>query len=163
MDIAETPLPGHGIRYELVTRGGVRLGVVALNDGRRELVLFDEDDPDAAHRRVMLEDDELRALGEMLGAAHVVERRDAAIAGADAAAAMSIAWVHAGPGSPLVGARAGTLRDRVPEDVTISALLRAGRLLPGPPGELVVEEGDHLVVVGPVAGLDAATRALTGG
>jgi len=161
VDIVETPLPGHGVRYDLVTRGGDRVGVVARHDGRRELVLFDADDPDAAGRQIMLEDDELRALGEMLGAAHIVERRDAALAAGDLGASLSLAWVHAAEGSALVGVRVGALRERVPASVGLTALLRTGRLLPGPPDELVLEAGDHLVLAGPVSGLDAAAEALT--
>ncbi|MGZ5405591.1 MAG: hypothetical protein ACXWDL_13140, partial [Nocardioides sp.] len=47
MEVFETRLPGIGIRYEFTSSANDRLGVVVRRDGRRELVLYDEEDPDA--------------------------------------------------------------------------------------------------------------------
>ncbi len=65
-DIEQTDLPGVGVRYEFVTEQGERLGVVVLDSGERELLICDEDDPDAA-RTVRLAEHDLVRLGEILG------------------------------------------------------------------------------------------------
>ena len=50
MEVEETPLPGIGLRHDLVVRAGQRLGVVSQVNGDRELVLYDREDPDACPR-----------------------------------------------------------------------------------------------------------------
>ncbi len=44
--IDETRLPGIGVRHDFVTAAGTKVGVVTYRDGRREVVVFDERDPD---------------------------------------------------------------------------------------------------------------------
>src|SRR5688500_12321097 len=65
-DIHETALPGVGVRYELSTRVGVRLGVVSHRHGRRDLLVYDGADPDAARESVRLTEAESRALASLL-------------------------------------------------------------------------------------------------
>jgi K+/H+ antiporter YhaU regulatory subunit KhtT len=67
-EIHETALPGVGVRYELNTRTGVRLGVAAHRRGRRDLLVYDRVDPDAARESVALTADESTALAALLGA-----------------------------------------------------------------------------------------------
>jgi TrkA domain protein len=47
MEIQETALPGVGLRHDFTTRAGRQLGVVTHRTGRRDLLLYDRDDPDA--------------------------------------------------------------------------------------------------------------------
>jgi hypothetical protein len=44
--IDETRLPGIGLRHDFVTATGARIGVVTYRDGRRELVVYAQSDPD---------------------------------------------------------------------------------------------------------------------
>jgi TrkA domain protein len=46
-DVQETQLPGVGIRYDFVTKEGDRVGVLVHRSGRRELLLYQRDDPDS--------------------------------------------------------------------------------------------------------------------
>jgi TrkA domain protein len=58
MDILETALPGVGLRHEFTTRDGHQRGVVSYRTGRRDLLLYDRDDPDACQEVIRLTDDE---------------------------------------------------------------------------------------------------------
>lgn len=66
MEVAQTPLPGVGVRYDFVTGAGRRLGVVAHRNGTGELVVYAEDDPDAVSESVPLQPHERAALAELL-------------------------------------------------------------------------------------------------
>ena len=46
-DVRETKLPGVGVRHEFTTDDGTDLGVLVHHDGRREILVYDSDDPDA--------------------------------------------------------------------------------------------------------------------
>jgi len=74
--IDETLLPGIGVRHDFTTAGGARIGVVTYRDGRRELVLFDERDPDECGASVTLDDDDAHALADLLGGTQLVEHAD---------------------------------------------------------------------------------------
>ena len=74
MDIQETNLPGVGLRHDFTTRAGRQLGVVTHRTGRRDLLVYDRDDPDACSTLLRLDPDDTRTLAELLGASSVSER-----------------------------------------------------------------------------------------
>ena len=76
MEIEETALPGIGLRHEFTTRGGRRVGVISHHKGRRELVIYDADDPDGVAESLLLTAEEGDVLSELLGAPHIVEKLD---------------------------------------------------------------------------------------
>jgi TrkA domain protein len=76
MDVEQFALPGIGLRFEITTKAGRRIGVVSHRSGLRELVIYDPDDLDACSEAIVLEDEESDALAELLGAARFVERSD---------------------------------------------------------------------------------------
>ena len=53
----QTALPGIGVRHDLVTSSGRTVGVVSHRNGRRDLLLYDVDDPDACLASIPLTDD----------------------------------------------------------------------------------------------------------
>lgn len=61
-----TPLPGIGVRYDVMTDSGRRVGIVSRRDGKRELVLASRDDPDGCAASVPLTSDEAHLLAEIL-------------------------------------------------------------------------------------------------
>ncbi|HWC25402.1 MAG TPA: hypothetical protein VG474_02360 [Solirubrobacteraceae bacterium] len=71
--IDETLLPGIGVRHDFVTAAGTRIGVITYRDGRRELVVFAEDDPDECSVSIALDEDDARALADMLGGSQIIE------------------------------------------------------------------------------------------
>lgn len=60
----QTPLPGVGIRYDFATTGR-RLGWVIHQDGRCDMIIYSEDDPDNRSESVMLQPHERAALVEL--------------------------------------------------------------------------------------------------
>lgn len=71
--IEETRLPGIGLRHDFTTTGGTRLGVITYRDGRRELLIYDERDPDECRATVQLSEDDAHALADVLGGSEVIE------------------------------------------------------------------------------------------
>jgi TrkA domain protein len=71
MEIQETALPGVGLRQEFTTSAGRQLGVVSYRTGRRELLLYDPDDPDACREVIRLIPEEADALADLLGVARL--------------------------------------------------------------------------------------------
>jgi TrkA domain protein len=71
MDIQETALPGVGLRHEFTACAGRNLGVVSYRTGRRDLLLYDPDDPDTCHEVIRLTHEEADALADLLGAARL--------------------------------------------------------------------------------------------
>ncbi|MGH2956403.1 MAG: hypothetical protein ACRDL6_05340 [Solirubrobacterales bacterium] len=64
-EIETTHLPGVGDRHEFVTESGDRIGVVSHMDGRRDLIVFDREDPDRCIARVRLSPDDVQQLSEL--------------------------------------------------------------------------------------------------
>ncbi|NUR92910.1 MAG: potassium transporter TrkA, partial [Nonomuraea sp.] len=54
MEVEQTALPGIGLRHDFTTRAGRRVGVISHRTGRRDLVIYDQDDPDRACQTVKL-------------------------------------------------------------------------------------------------------------
>jgi len=71
--IEETPLPGVGVRHDFTTTAGTRIGMVTFRTGERELVIYDEEDPDRAGATLRLAEDDARALADLLGGSQVIE------------------------------------------------------------------------------------------
>jgi TrkA domain protein len=69
MQVQGATLPGVGRRFELTTRDGRRLGVIAYHSGRRVLVVYDvPTDPDTARQVAVLTPAESDTLAELLTA-----------------------------------------------------------------------------------------------
>jgi TrkA domain protein len=62
-----TRVPGVGVRHELATQDGDRLGVLVNDRGGLELVVYDRADPDACSLVLRLSDAEVRQLRDLLG------------------------------------------------------------------------------------------------
>ena len=71
--VNEVELPGIGVRYEFVTEGGARVGVVHHRTGERELVLYERGDPDTSHDLLRLGPEDSRTLAELLGVSQVAK------------------------------------------------------------------------------------------
>jgi TrkA domain protein len=156
-DIHETALPGVGVRYELTTRAGARLGVVAHRHGRRDLIVYDRADPDAARESVVLTSGESAALAALLGAALPAGgagRRGHPIG------CFAVDWVPVPPGSPYVGRSIATAGVRSITGVSIVAVLRDDAAYPAPGPDFCLQAGDTALVVGTPDGVEALVELL---
>jgi TrkA domain protein len=159
VELFETPLPGVGVRYEFTSAAGDRVGVIVRRDARRELLLYDEEDPDACRDSVSLTGEEAATLVELLGGTKVTERV------ADLrheVEGLSIEWVTLEAGRGLSGRSIGDGRIRTQTGASVVAVIRGERSIPGPGPECVLEPGDVALVVGSIEGVSAAQRLLTG-
>lgn len=158
MELFETPLPGVGVRFEFTSAAGDRLGVIVRRDSRRELLLYDEDDPDSCRDTVSLTGEEAATLVELLGGTKVTERV------ADLrheVEGLSIEWVTIEAGRGLAGRSIGDGRIRTQTGASVVAVIRGERSIPGPGPEFVLEPGDVALVVGSIEGVSTAQRLLT--
>ena len=169
-EIHETALPGVGVRYELTTRTGARLGVVAHRQGRRDLLVYDRADPDAARESVALTVAESSALAALLGGASLAGGGPAA-GGPEAAAGagrghpigrFAVDWVPVPPGSPYAGRSIATAGVRSITGVSIVAVLRDDAAHPTPGPDFCLQAGDTALVVGTPDGVEALVELLEG-
>jgi TrkA domain protein len=159
MDVNETALPGVGLRYDFTTRGGRQVGVVAHRGGRRDLLVYDREDPDTCREVVQLTEEEADTLADMLGAARIAGRLAELRQRIEG---LAIDWLELRPGSPYAGRPLGDTQARSRTGTSIVAVLRGEQAIPAPSPDLPLQAGDTAVVVGTPEGI-AALSALLGG
>ncbi len=157
VDIQETNLPGVGLRHDFTTRAGRQLGVVTHRTGRRDLLVYDREDPDAAQEVVQLTAEEADALAEMLGAAGLVERLAALTQRIEG---LAIDWLPIRQGSPYAGRAIADTQARSRTGVSIVAIVRGDGAIPAPAPDAGLEPGDTLVVVGTARGVKELAKLL---
>jgi TrkA domain protein len=152
-DVEETMLPGVGIRQDFQTAAGRRIGVIVHHAGYRELLIYDDRDPDQCREVLRIDEHEAHTLAEMLGAAHVHPGADTAV---QSVGGITIDWMPIARGSAFDGRTIGELALRERTGVTVVALIRDGRTMASPGPDDQLRAGDTAVVAGPP---DAVARA----
>lgn len=159
MEIFETKLPGIGVRYEFTSAAGDRLGVVVRRDGRRELLVYDDADPDSSRSSVELSSSESAALVELMGGSKVTEHIGDLRHEVEG---LSIEWVTMPAERGLTNRTIGEGRIRTDTGASVVAVIRGDISLPGPGPDFMFEAGDVALVTGSVDGVQAAARLLAG-
>lgn len=136
------------------------MGVVSHRNGRRDLVLYDKDDPDSCLASIPLNDDEAEALADVLGASLMLGQ----ISGLrQQAAGLLTEQISISAGSRFVGRKLGDTKARTRTSASIVAVLRDGQVIASPGPEFVFQAGDVVVVVGTRQGLDGVSTILANG
>lgn len=148
------------MRHDVVTSSGRRLGVVSHRNGRRDLVLYDQDDPDDCLASVALTDDEAEALADILGASLMLGQLSGL---RQQAAGLLTEQIAIPAGSYYVGRRLGDTRVRTRTGASIVAVLREREVIASPDPSFQFEAGDVVVVVGTRSGLDGVSAVLADG
>ena len=65
--VRETKLPGVGVRHEFTSERGENIGVLVHHDGRRDVLVYSADDPDACSATIELSRADTRTMSELLG------------------------------------------------------------------------------------------------
>jgi TrkA domain protein len=157
MEIQETALPGVGLRHDFTTRAGRQLGVVSYRTGRRDLLLYDRDDPDATQEVIRLTQEEADALADLLGADRLV----AHLAGlTQRIEGLAIDWLPIRPDSPYAGRAIADTQARSRTGVSIVAILHGEGAIPAPTPDARLDPGDTLVVVGTTKGVKDLSKLL---
>jgi len=163
-EIQETRLPGVGVRHDFVTKAGDRLGMITYRTGRRELLLFDSDDPDACGAVVRLEEEDRRSLAELLGASLGKTQVTESLANLrQAVGDLTIDWLPITSAwvCTLCGVEDTGLRQRT--EVVIVAVVRGGQIIPVPGPDFRLQAGDTAVVVGTPEAISRAQALLQTG
>lgn len=158
-DVDETVLPGVGLRHDFETRTGRRVGVVTHQTGRRDLVVYGVEDPDATSESVELTEEEGRTLGELLGGSKITEHLSDLVHMIEG---LAIDWLLVGDASSLAGKSISesAVRDRT--GASVVAIVRGGDPIPAPGPAETIEAGDTVVVVGTPEAVAEVSRLLEG-
>jgi TrkA domain protein len=149
-EVRETKLPGVGVRHEFTTENGDDIGVLVHHDGRREILVYDSDDPDKCSTLVSLSASDTRTVSELLGASRVTE---AVSAVQQEIEGLAIEWIELSATSPAAGATIGDGMYRTKTGSSIVAVIRDGESIPAPGPEFPLLAGDVIVGVGTADGL----------
>ena len=160
MDLERTKLPGIGLQHVMTTARGRQLGVISHRTGRRDLVVYDKEDPDSCIATVALTGEEANAIAELLGTGRVLEHLaelQRQVGG------LNTEQLPITPGSPYDGRPLGDTRARTRTSASIVAVVRDKRIIPSPTPDFTFTAGDYVVVVGTAEGTTAVARILTDG
>lgn len=158
-EIHETELPGVGVLQEFDTVGGSRVGVLTTRAGRRELLFYDDEDPDSCRAMVHLDPEDGLVLADLLGGTHVVD----AAASLQRLEGLAIDWLTVHRSSALAGSTIGDAGVRQGTGASIVAIIRGAstNAAPGPADRL--EVGDVVVAVGTPEAVERLTALVESG
>jgi K+:H+ antiporter subunit KhtT len=130
---------------------------VTHRTGRRDLLVYDREDPDATQEVIRLTQDEADALADLLGADRLVEHLAALTQRIEG---LAIDWLSIRAGSPYASQTIADTQARSRTGVSIVAILRGDGAVPAPAPDAVLEPGDTLVVVGTARGVKDLSKLL---
>lgn len=157
-DVEETKLPGVGVRHDFATSSGRRVGVIVHRSGHRELLIYDDDDPDACRESVRLDQSDAHTLGELLGLATLKDRVDEVVR--QSIEGLTIDWITVREKSAGAGRTIGDVQLRQRTGVTVVAVIRDHRTHPSPGPDFELQPHDTAVVVGTAEGVIEAIALL---
>lgn len=160
VNVEVTPLPGIGTRQDFVSRAGRRIGVITYRDGRSELIVSKQDDPDACVASIPLSSEEAATLANLLGAPHLVAQLEEQHQDLLGVTTRQVPMPHR---SPYENRTLGDTAMRTRTGVSVVAVVRNGTVYPSPGPEFSFAPADMLIVVGTTEGLDQAADILEQG
>jgi TrkA domain protein len=158
LSVTSRGLPGIGICQELELTDGSRLGVVTRRSGKRDLLVYDAEDPDAAAARVILTENEAQIMAELLGGPQVVTQ----LAALHASEGLVVEQLPLEPTSPFAGRALGDTQARSRTGASIVAVLRDSVIVPSPAPDYILAAGDLIAVVGTQDAIDKLSAILDG-
>jgi len=156
-EVTETQLPGVGVRYEFTTKGGDRVGVLHHHSGRREIVVYDADDPDVGRPVLELNGDDCHTMTDLLGANQVTEAMHAVQQRVEG---LTLEWIEIPPRAAIAGCTIGQGELRSRTGASVVAVIRGDSSEPAPGPDFVLQGGDVVVAVGTADGLELLRQTL---
>ncbi|MEE8600692.1 cation:proton antiporter regulatory subunit [Euzebya tangerina] len=156
----ETKLPGVGVRHDFLTEDGRRVGVITHLSGRKELLVYSSDDPDACSEVVSLEANESAGLTELLGGSQVHATLDELQQDVEG---LAIDWLHVTDSWWCAGRTITETHLRRRTGVSIVAVIAGEKTVPSPEPNEPLAADSTLVVVGTPEGITRAIDLLRDG
>lgn len=150
MTMERIGLPGVGISHVLTTQEGKRLGVVSHLDGRHDLLLYDQAEPERAIGSVTLRPAEARSVADVL---HATVTMDHVADLVEPLGGVQAVRIRIRAGSTYVGSPLGETRARTRTGASIVAILRSEKIIASPGPDFVFRADDIVVAVGHEDGL----------
>ena len=148
--VRETKLPGVGVRHDFTTEDGTDIGVLVHRDGRREILVYDTEYPDACSAIVNVSAADSRTVSELLGASQVTEVVSVVQQKIEG---LAIEWIELADTATTVGTTIGDGRFRTRTGASIVAIIRSDESVPAPGPDFELLGGDVVVAVGTDEGL----------
>jgi TrkA domain protein len=160
MTIERTLLPGVGVSHAVTTSTQQRLGVISHLSGRRDLVVYDEEDPERAAWTLVLDEHEAHQLADLLSGTVTADHLTALERLVDGVSAVRIR-IPAGSAYDGVALRETRAGSRT--GASVVAVARAGgEVVPAPGPGFVLHHDDVVVAVGDEHGIAALTALIAG-
>jgi TrkA domain protein len=160
VDVERTALPGIGLQHVLTTARGRQIAVISHRTGRKDLVIYDRDDPDTCVATVKLSTEEANAIAELLGTGRVVERLNDLHRQVEG---LVTEQYPIAPGSPFDGRALADTQARTRTGASIVAVVRDRQVIASPRPDFTFTAGDIVVVVGTGEGTSAVAAILADG
>jgi TrkA domain protein len=157
MEVEEVKLPGVGLRRDFLCLSGQRVGVLSKKTGERQLIVYDERDPDSVLVSVDMGAEEASVLAELLGAPRVIERLARL---REQVEGLATAGIPISPESPYVERPLGDAEIRTRTGVSVVAVARRDGVEVSPRPDFVFQAGDKVIVVGTDDGVKAVDAIL---
>lgn len=158
VQIEKIELPGIGVRHDVITSKGRRVGVLSFRTGERQIAFFDEGDPDACTASANLRDDEAAALADLLGGSLLLGELSGI---GESGTGLFTEHFILPAGSKYASGVLGDTRARTRTGTSIVAIIHDGVIVPSPAPDSPLAAGDTLIAVGTRQGLEALTDILS--
>ena len=155
--IDETQLPGVGMRHDFLTRDGTRIGVISHRSGRKELLVYGREDPDACSETVWLDGEDSHALAELLGGTTVGAHLQAVTQEVEG---LAIDWVRVAGEAPPADSPLGSLASLPGQGAVVVAVQRGEQIHSAPGADFELRPGDIAVLVGTPDAVDGLAAHL---
>jgi TrkA domain protein len=149
--IERTEIAGIGVRHDVITKTGQRIGVLIYRDDRREIALYEPDDPDSIAQSISLTGAEAESVADLLGHTAVLSQLTELSGGI---AGLFTEHLIMPVDSKYLGRGLGDTKARTRTGASIIAIVRGTEIIASPTPETILEVDDVLVTVGTRKGLD---------
>ncbi|KMJ56974.1 potassium transporter TrkA [Bacillus sp. LL01] len=161
MQFKTTELPGIGKKISFITAEGNMVVLVVHHSGKREMYFFDDPDGDEADFSISMTSDETRELGaQLLGAMYQPVDMDKMKMFKKQ---IIIEWVDVKKGSSLVGKTIGQSQIRTKTGASIIGIVKGEDNIAVPDIDVILHEGDVLMICGKQAQISKLTKLCEGG
>ena len=155
--IERNEIAGIGVRHDVITSSGQRIGVLIYRDDRREIALYEPYDPDSIAQSISLTGAEAETVADLLGHTAVLSQLSELSGGV---AGLFTEHLILPADSTYLDGPLGETKARTRTGVSIVAVVRGTDVIASPTPDTILESDDVLVAVGTRKGLDELLKII---